>query len=587
LLPEKLNIMKPVRSTLLFFAGISLLNTAIAQIRISGGHLVIPAGSHVVATGLSVQNDSSAAVVNQGVFATSEHISNASGGSLSGNGLWKLGGNWTNAGVFIAGTSTVLFDGNGSSTVAAGGAPFFNLQAGKNANDLTLASAVSVLNEARFLTNNNKIICSNFDFTIGESATITGADDNDFFVTNGTGSLKRRALGATAFTFPVGTDAGTYNPLILAENATPDTIGVRCLPQPLSNGLSGSPIAADAANTAWEVRESVPGGSSITATAQWSLGDELSGFVRAECGIARYNSGTDWDLPTTAMGAASGAGPYTRIRSSLTPGVFAILDEAYLNRVKIAPRIMLSGPFNAATSKMNDNLRLLAAFPLNAPNTYGTGKFTHTGWQPLAGYSIPASVLSVTGDNAIVDWVFLWLKDPNNPATNLHTTVALVQKDGDVVDLDGVSPVRIPAEAGNYIFAIGQRNHLSVRTPNGAGLALNEITATPYDFTTAMSQGHGTNPMKQVQTNPAIFALWGGNTSLNNTVRVTGPPSINDYTVILNTLGAPAGIQSNVYSNADVNMDGTVRLTGPASINDYSKLLNILGAYTNIITEQQ
>jgi len=579
--------MQICRSIFLLIAGILVWHNAVAQVTVSGGHVVISAGSHVVATGLSIQNDSSASIANSGTLSTTNHISNAAGGSFSGNGLWKLGGNWTNAGSFAAGSSTVLFDGSGSSTVSAGGAAFYNLHLGKNSNDLTLASAVAVLNEARFLTTNNKIICGNFDVTVGESATVVGADDNDFFVTNGSGLLKRRALGATAFVFPVGADAGTFNPLTLAENATPDTIGVRCMAQPLDKGLSGNPIPADAANVAWEVREDNAGGSSLAATAQWTLSDELSGFVRAECGIARFNSGTDWDLPVAGMGAASGSGPYTRTRTGFTPGVLAVLDEAFLNRVKISPRIMLSGPFNTATSKMNDNLRTLAAFPLNAPNPYGSGKFAHAGWQPSAGYSIPASLLSVTGDNAIVDWVFVWLKDPNNPATNLQTTVALLQKDGDVVDLDGISPVRIPANAGNYIFAIGQRNHLSVRTPNGAGLALDEITATPYDFTTAMTQGFGVNPMKQVQTSPAIFALWGGNTSLNNTVRMTGPPSINDYTVILNTLGAPAGIQSNVYSNSDVNMDGTVRLTGPASINDYSKLLNILGVYTNIITEQQ
>ncbi len=568
-------------------AGIFLCHALVAQVTVSGGHVIINAGSNVVATGLSILNNSSASIANQGTLSTTDHITNAAGGSFSGNGLWKLGGNWINAGTFLAGTSTVLFDGSSGSSVAAGGAAFYKLHLGKNSNDLTLASAVTALNEARFLTNNNKIICGNFDFTIGESASIPGADDNDVFVTNSTGFLKRRALGATVFVFPVGADAGTYNPLTLAENATPDTIGVRCMPQPFENGLSGSPITTDAANVAWEVREDIIGGSSLATTAQWALNDELNNFVRAECGIARYNAGTDWDLPTVNMGAAAGAGPYTRTRLGLTPGVFAVLDEAFLNRVKIAPRIMLAGPFNTATSKMNDNLRVLAAFPINAPNTYGAGKFVHVGWQPMAGYSIPASVLSVPGDNAIVDWVFIWLKDPNNPATNLQSTVALVQKDGDVVDLDGTSPVRIPANAGNYIFAIGQRNHLSVRTPNGAGLALNETTATPYDFTTAMSQGFGANPMKQVQASPAIFALWGGNTSLNNTVRATGPPSINDYSVILNTLGAPAGIQSNVYSNSDVNMDGTVRVTGPPAINDYSKLLNILGAPTNIITEQQ
>jgi hypothetical protein len=197
-------------------------------------------------------------------------------------------------------------------------------------------------------------------------------------------------------------------------------------------------------------------------------------------------------------------------------------------------------------------------------------------------------VLSVTGDDAIVDWVFLWLKSPSNPSSNLQSRLALLQKDGDVVDLDGTSPVLFPGDAGNYIVAAGHRTHLSVRSPNGPGIALNESSVTSYDFTTGMSQAFGTNPMKQVQTTPTpIFALWGGNTSVNNTVRATGPPTINDYTVILSTLTFPTNIIPNIYSNADVNMDGTIRATGPPTINDYSKLLNILGTPTTIITEQQ
>ncbi|MBK9335831.1 MAG: hypothetical protein IPM98_04320 [Lewinellaceae bacterium] len=568
-------------------AGLFCCHIALAQLTVSGGYLIIPAGSNVVSTGLSIHNNSGASITTQGMLSTTEHIANASGAALTGNGLWKLGGNWANAGTFLAGTSTVLFDGSGGSTVAAGGAAFHQLHVGKNSNNLTLASAVTVNDEVRFLTNNNKIVCGNFDCTVGEAATIAGADSTDFFVTNGSGFLQRRALGATAFAFPVGADTDTYNPLTLAENGTPDTLGVRCLPQPFANGLSGNPIAADAVHAAWEVAESTAGGSDLTATAQWVLADEQSGFVRADCGVARFDTGADWDLPPANMGAAAGSGPYTRTRIGLAPGVFAVLDEAFLNRVKIAPRIMLQGPYNTSTMKMNDNLRTLAVFPLAAPATYGAGKFVHTGWQPVGGYSIPASVLSVSGDNAIVDWVFIWLKNPANPATNIQTSVALVQKDGDVVDLDGASPVRIPANAGNYILAVGHRNHLSVRSPNGAGIALNETTATPYDFTSGMAQAFGANPMKQVQTSPAIFALWGGNTSVNNTVRATGPPTINDYSVILNTLGYPTNILPNVYSNSDVNMDGTVRVTGPPTINDYSKLLSILGTPTNIITEQQ
>ena len=160
---------------------------AFAQVTVSGGYWVIPVGSTVVATDLRVQNKSGATIANHGMLATTDHITNAAGAVLTGNGLWKLGGNWTNAGTFAAGTSTVLFDGSGGSTVAAGGAPFHRLHLGKNNNNLMLASAVTVLDEVVFLTNNNKIVCGSFDCTVAETAAISGADSNDFFVTDGTG----------------------------------------------------------------------------------------------------------------------------------------------------------------------------------------------------------------------------------------------------------------------------------------------------------------------------------------------------------------------------------------------------------------
>lgn len=561
--------------------------TLLGQLSVSGGYMVINTGSKVVSTGLNVQNNTGATITNQGTLSTTANISNASGATLSGNGLWQLSGNWTNAGTFTAGTSTVLFNGSGASAVDAGGSAFFKLHLNKTNNDLTLASAVTATDTIRFLANNNKIICAGFDFTVGSAATVVGADADNYFVTNGSGLLKRQALDDDAFAFPVGANSSTYNLIIIGENGTADDIGVRCLPQPLANGSTGAPITTDAIDAAWEVTETVPGGSNLSVTGYWALSDELSGFTRTDCGIARFNTGADWDLSPYNMSAALGSDPYNRVRNNLTPGILTVMDDAFMNRVKLALRIMLQGPYNTSTMKMNDNLRSLAAFPLSAPATYGTGKFVHSGWQPTGGYNISSSVLTVTGDDAIVDWVFLWLKSPSNPSTNLQSRLALLQKDGDVVDLDGTSPVLLPGDAGNYIVAAGHRTHLSVRSPNGAGIALNESTATSYDFTTDMSQAFGTNPMKQVQTTPTpIFALWGGNTGVNNTVRATGPPTINDYTVILSTLTFPTNIIPNIYSNADVNMDGTVRATGPPTINDYSKLLNILGTPTTIITEQ-
>jgi hypothetical protein len=53
----------------------------------------------------------------------------------------------------------------------------------------------------------------------------------------------------------------------------------------------------------------------------------------------------------------------------------------------------------------------------------------------------PAAVFGVTGNDAIVDWVFVELRDRNNMSNVVVTRSALLQRDGDVVDVDGVSPL--------------------------------------------------------------------------------------------------------------------------------------------------
>ncbi len=480
----------------------------------------------------------------------------------------------------------MVFQGAANSTLTSGGAAFYDLQLNKTAANLVLADAATVNHLLNFVADNNQLQTGNFDLIIAPAGSIVGFDDNEFVLTAGAGRLVRQSLGASNFVYPVGADAATYNPLTLAENGASDDIGVRCIAEPLANGLSGAPIATGLVNTAWVITELTAGSCSLSVVAQWPATDELPGFDRADCGIAQFNTGTDWDLPPTTMGMSAETGPFTRQRAGITPGVITVAGQSLMNRVLVRPKIMLQGSFNTATMWMNDQLRTNNLVPTTIPLTYTTGKFVPVGWQPVGGYAVTPAVLAVTGNDAIVDWVIVWLKNPATPTVNLQSRVALLQRDGDVVDLDGVSPVAIPANAANYILAVGHRNHLSVRIPNGVGISLNESASTTYDFTTGLGQAFGVNPMKQVQITPPVFALWGGNANANTSVRATGPVALNDYSTILTTLGTPTNVLSNIYSNADLNMDGTVRATGPATINDYSRLLNILGVPTTIINEQ-
>ncbi|GIV31516.1 MAG: hypothetical protein KatS3mg029_0867 [Saprospiraceae bacterium] len=116
-------------------------------------------------------------------------------------------------------------------------------------------------------------------------------------------------------------------------------------------------------------------------------------------------------------------------------------------------RALLQGPFVQNQGLMHDSLRALGLIPLTEPYKHlepipGQKPFVHKGG---GNETIAPAVLAVTGPNAIVDWVFLELRSKNNPANTLITRSALLQRDGDIVDLDGVSPVYFRSKSGRLL----------------------------------------------------------------------------------------------------------------------------------------
>ncbi len=85
---------------------------------------------------------------------------------------------------------------------------------------------------------------------------------------------------------------------------------------------------------------------------------------------------------------------------------------------------------------MGDDLRDNGLIPLEEP-------FTALGYPHVGGGGEIAeqTVFEVSDLNAIVDWVALELRDKSNHSVVLATRSALLQADGEVVDVDGVSPV--------------------------------------------------------------------------------------------------------------------------------------------------
>ena len=81
-------------------------------------------------------------------------------------------------------------------------------------------------------------------------------------------------------------------------------------------------------------------------------------------------------------------------------------------------------------------------------------------------------MMTETGEDACVDWVFVELCDGNDINTVVSTQSGIIQRDGDVMTATGDSLIRFEnVPPGNYYVALSHRNHL--RT----------VSLYPYTFT--------------------------------------------------------------------------------------------------------
>lgn len=261
---------------------------------------------------------------------------------------------------------------------------------------------------------------------------------------------------------------------------------------------------------------------------------------------------------------------------------------AYENKIVVSAQTFLQGTYNTTSLRHNDVTAAWAAV-LNANalaqpyNTVPFGNYAGT-------ESVTAGFFTSTGATTdIVDWVLIELRDAVTPATIVTRRAAFIREDGLIVDLDGVSPVSLRGfNAGNYFINIRHRNHLGVRSAATQLIDGSAVVPTPYNFSSAQAQAFQNGA---VLTNPAQaplagskFGMWGGNANNTNTnVRFTGLN--NDAAAILAALGGnQAGVLSNVYNIADLNLNGTVRYTGLN--NDPAVLLSVLSAVQSAVYNQ-
>jgi hypothetical protein len=198
--------------------------------------------------------------------------------------------------------------------------------------------------------------------------------------------------------------------------------------------------------------------------------------------------------------------------------------------------------------------------------------------------SNPSTVFAVTGSEAIVDWVKVELRSKLSNTTKVITRSGLLQRDGDVVELDGYSGLKFPGiPVDSYYVVVSHRTHLGAmsrdpQTPVQLFTLVNFTKDMPvFDFGTGLPTHYttvapGTDYTGLAQNNDVVNgyrALWAGNMDNSRKLKAVTPD--DDIVIIQNdVLFYPTNFAFNSnydfafgYMPGDFNMDGKSKFDNP------------------------
>jgi hypothetical protein len=482
---------------------------------------------------------------------------------------------FSNVNIQAAGTGKLRMGGSANQNLNMNGNTVPNLQIDNSAASVVLTGAAKVSGMLEFTT--GKMQLGNFDFTLASTGSHTGAAAGKFAETNGTGTFKQELTLAGTKTVPVGNGA-TYTPLSYQSTGgvynAGAFLGVRSVATAHPNK---HPRSTDFLNSYWKLTNGNITGATMSAVGTYVDPTSVTG-VEADLRAMNWD-GANWALGTAQDVAAN----------SVTAAITASGQDLYgMNKfILSSPKVFLQGAFNAGTGLMTDRLRNSTgaytpgvlpgsiAMPTSDPYRVApyNGFFTHVANTVTETISTDVLKDLASPENQIVDWVFVELRNKvsNSQATVVQTRSALIQRDGDVVDIDGVSPIYFKnVDAGsNWVISVRHRNHLGISSNPTNALALG-LATSPFDFTNTANANifgiSGTNyttggaPLKNL--------LWAGNGRNNTLANWSGLNNDKDY-LYQTVLGSNSATSVAGYSAGDYNLNRTANWSGLNNDKDF------------------
>ncbi|MDQ3100664.1 MAG: M12 family metallo-peptidase, partial [Bacteroidota bacterium] len=415
----------------------------------------------------------------------------------------------------------------------------------------------------------NALISSGTDvdyyrFTTDQTATITismtnVSDDFDLRLLNSVGTQLAISQNSTTNSESItysNASAGTFYLHVYGYNGTFNSQVCYSLAASISGAQGcGTPFGL----TTLDITTS-------TTTVQWNSMQGASSYNLQwrEQSASTWNTSaniTGTNYPLTAL--LPGTTYAIRIRANCSAGAslysstvnFTTSDDPCGSGVKLGVQVWLDGAFVEADQLMRDDLRVLGYLPLQEP-------YTAMGYSVGGTLSTAQSRFTISGTNAIVDWILVELRSSSNSTQVLSTRAGLLRRDGAIVSAeDGASQINFCVPNGNYFISVRHRNHLACMTASAIALTSNGST---LDLRNGSTTIYGTSAQR---SQSGITRLWAGNSNADQNVKFSGIN--NDRDVIISLLGGvvPTSTLSG-YHIADLNLDGIVKYTGSSNDRD-------------------
>lgn len=231
------------------------------------------------------------------------------------NAVLELYGNLNNSGLLNHQAGIIAFSGNGTQNVAGGS--FHKIEVNNTAG-INLTGNMMLTDSAK-LTDGN-ITLNSFNLTLGNQANFM-SDSTHYVVTNGSGKIVMLNMGAGGRTGNVFVPMGnsTYNGVVLNNTGVADTFNLSVIDSVTINYTNNVPTGAaltnNIVNRTWQITENTIGGSNSSVWLSWLNQNELQGFNRSVCYVAKYLSNT-WAADTILT--ATGSGIYSVVQNRVS-----------------------------------------------------------------------------------------------------------------------------------------------------------------------------------------------------------------------------------------------------------------------------